>query len=231
MTEKRKLNPLIPIMAILLIALALLCYKFWTDKTDAEKLAAEYKTSYDNLVEETEKAKQEEAAKAKAAEEAAAKAAKLAEDYQNNYNQIVYSMLEDAALAEDLGNLIIKVWHNAIWQTSDEETDRYTKENGGFVSDFNDALGNLYNDSEFASQALLLSKNQQSIKDEMKLMLEPPQGFENAFKALEGMYNSYIQFTNIVLRCDGSYNSFSEDFASADEDLSQKYHGTELYVK
>jgi hypothetical protein len=100
-----------------------------------------------------------------------------------------------------------------------------------FVSDFNDALRNLFDDVEFSKNASKLSNNQQRIKDEMKSMLNPPEGYENAFKALESMYNSYISFTNIVIRCDGSLESFSNDFSEADEKLIELYHGAELYVK
>ncbi|MCR4677539.1 MAG: hypothetical protein K5679_02160 [Lachnospiraceae bacterium] len=224
MEEKRRLNPIIPILSVLLAAAIGLCIFLWMGKSKAEKLAEEYKTSYDNLVEENEKAK-------KAEEEAKKEAAKVAKQYQEDYNALVADMLDDAVLAENLGNLIINVWNNAIFSKADEETDKYTKQNGKFVSDFNDALSNLWNDKELNEQVSALSDNQKDIKDRMKNMLNPPEGFESAFSALEAMYNSYISFTNIVLRCDGSLNSFSEDFSSADESLSQLFTAAELYVK
>ena len=127
-------------------------------------------------------------------------------------------------------NLIIKVWHNAIFNTADEETDKFTKKNGVFVTDFNDALNSLFSDEEFSKNLLSLSDNQKQIKDDMKKMLNPPEGYENAFKALENLYNSYITFSNIVLNCNGSLESFSNEFGAADEDLIQKYHAAELYI-
>lgn len=224
MEEKRRLNPIILILSVLLAVAVGLCIFLWMSKSKAEKLAEEYKTYYDNLVEENEKAK-------KAEEKAKKEAAKVAKQYQEDYNALVADMLDDAVLAENLGNLIIKVWGNAILSKADEETDKYTKQNGKFVSDFNDALGNLWSDKEFNEQVSALSDNQKDIKDRMKNMLNPPEGFENAFSALEAMYNSYISFSNIVLRCEGSLNSFSEDFSSADESLSQMFTAAELYVK
>lgn len=224
MEEKRRLNPIILILSVLLAVAVGLCIFLWMSKSKAEKLAEEYKTYYDNLVEENEKAKMAE-------EKAKKEAAKVAKQYQEDYNALVADMLDDAVLAENLGNLIIKVWGNAILSKADEETDKYTKQNGKFVSDFNDALGNLWSDKEFNEQVSALSDNQKDIKDRMKNMLNPPEGFENAFSALEAMYNSYISFSNIVLRCEGSLNSFSEDFSSADESLSQMFTAAELYVK
>ncbi len=215
-TVTRKSNPLLPaliVLIVLFVALAGLCVKLWLDKTAAEQQVAEYKDSYDALIEEMEEAEIR------------------AEEYQAKYNQLAGDMLNDAVIAENMGNLTISVWHNAIFGTRDDETDPYTMENGAFVSDFNDALGNLFNDEEFMDEGTTLYSNQLRIQKEMKEMLNPPEGFENAFKALESMYNSYITFTNIVLNCNGSLESFSNDFGEADEDFVRKYEATELYVK
>ncbi len=221
--QKKQFNPIIPVLitgAVLLIALSVLCFKLWQGKKKAEQTAAEYKASYENLLEENRKA------------DAAAKAAKKkGEEYQASYNRLVYDMVNSAALAENKGNLIIKVWSNAIWSEVDSETDKYTKKNGQFVSDFNDALASLFTDEDFVEDMCLLSDGQDDIKKAMKDMLDPPEGYENAFKALESMYNSYIEFSNIVIRVDGSLESFSNDFAEADDDLGEKYHAAELYVK
>ena len=224
MEERRKLNPLIPILAGLLVLVSALCIFLLIKKNKAEQLAETYKNSYDSIVEEMESAKRAE-------EEAKQKQEQEAKDYQSQYNDLVYSMLDDAVLAENIGNLIISVWHNAIWEVSDVETDKYTKVNGVIVSDFNDALMNLFNDAEYSRNLSTLSDNQWQVKEKMKKMLNPPEGYENAFKALESMYNSYISFTNIVLRCEGSLESFSNDFGDADENLNEQYHGEELYVK
>ena len=224
MEERRRLNPLIPILAGLLVLVSALCVFLWIKKNKAEQLAETYKNSYDSIVEEMEAAK-------KAEEEAKQKQEQEAKNYQSDYNDLVYSMLDDAVLTENMGNLIISVWHNTIWGVSDVETDKYTKVNGVFVSDFNDALINLFNDAEFSSNISILSDNQWQVKEKMKNMLNPPEGYENAFKALESMYNSYISFTNIVLKCEGSLESFSNDFGEADEKLNEQYRGAELYVK
>ena len=220
MKENKKLKRLIPFLAFFLVLLSGLCIFFFLEMTEAEKRADEYKAAYEALVEETENAKQAEA-----------DAKITASAYQAEYNQLVSCMLDDAVLAENMGNLIVSVWHNAIWSMSDEETDKYTKVNGQFVSDFNQALSNLFNNEEYRKNYSLLSANQYQVRDKMKEMLHPPEGYEYAFKALEGLYNAYISFTNIVLRCDGSLESFSNDFDNADEVLINSYHGAELYVK
>lgn len=192
MDEKRNINPLLPILSILLVVVSALCIFLWIQKSEAEKRA---------------------------------------ESYQASYNQLVSYMLDDAAMAENLGNLIISVWNNAIWSVDDSETDPYTKFNGEFVSDFNDALGNLFNDEEFNQNASALASNQQQVRDEMKGMVNPPEEYASAYKALENMYNAYISFTDTVLRCEGSLESFSNEFADADDKFIEFYHLAELYVK
>lgn len=216
----KKLRRLIPFLVFFLVLLSGLCIFFFLEMTAAEERAEEYKAAYEALVEDTRKAKQ-----------ADAEAKKAAEDWQVAYNQLVSDMLDDAVLAEKMGNLIVSVWHNAIWKTEDEETDPFTRENGVFVSDFNDALRNLFNSEEFSNHSSILSANQYQVRKQMKEMLHPPEGYENAMKALENLYNSYLSFTNIVLRCNGSLESFSNDFGSADKEFNNYYLGAELYAK
>lgn len=155
----------------------------------------------------------------------------IAASYQNKYNELVALMLDEGSEAEDMGNLIVAVWHNAIYSTSDVETDKYTKENGKFVSDFNDALANLFFDPEYSKREENLRENQLLVREQMKEMLDPPDGFENAFKALENMYLAYIRFTDHIIECNGSYDSFSSEFSDRDHKLSECYTAAELYVR
>lgn len=216
MSEKKKINPLLIVLLILvpifLIIIALLvgiCIKLSVDKAQAEKLTNEYKA----VIEEQKEAE------------------KTASEYQLAYNKLILAMLDDAALAESNGNLIIQVWNNAIWNKQDVATDKYTMVDGKFVSDFNDALSNLFNDESFSTDRARLSANQQRIKTDMKEMVNPPEGYEEAYKALKDLYDSYLSFSNIVLNCNGSLNSFSDDFSEADKDILKKYNAAELYAK
>lgn len=215
MAEK-KINPLlivllvlVPIFLIIIALLVGLCIKLSVDKAQAEKLADEYKA----VIEEQKEAE------------------KSASEYQSAYNKLVLAMLDDAALAESSGNLIIQVWNNAIWNKQDGATDKYTMVDGEFVSDFNDALSNLFSDESFSTDMAKLSANQQQIKADMKEMVNPPEGYEEAYKTLKDLYDSYLSFSNIVLNCNGSLESFSNDFSEADEDILKKYNAAELYAK
>lgn len=200
---------LVPIFFIVISLLVVFCIKLSDDKAQAEKLANEYKA----IIEEQKETE------------------KSASEYQLAYNKLVLSMLDDAALAESNGNLIIQVWSNAIWNKQDGATDKYTMVDGKFVSDFNDALSNLFSDESFSTDMEKLSANQQRIKVDMKEMVNPPEGYEEAYKTLKDLYDSYLSFSNIVLECNGSLESFSNDFSEADKDILKKYNTAELYAK
>ena len=246
--ERKRHKLLIPILFVIVIILVILCCMLLWGDSKAEKASAEFKAAYDELLEkneETVQAAEEYRLSAEEyrlsyeqlveniqrVEEEKRNSAQLAEDYQNRYNRLVRDILDDAALAERMGNLIISVWHNAIWKNRDDETDRYTILDGSFVSDFNDALWNLFNDEDFSGDVSALAYHQFLIRDTMKEMLEPPDGFENALNALESLYISYLSFTNIVINCNGSLESFSKDFSDADKDFMQQYHIAELYAE
>ena len=216
MIEREKTNSLlvvllvlVPIFLIVIALLVVLCIKLSDDKAQAEKLASEYKAIIEDQ-KETEKS---------------------ASEYQLVYNKLVLAMLDDAVLAELNGNLIIQVWSNAIWNKQDDATDKYTMVDGKFVSDFNDALSSLFSDESFSTDMEKLSTNQQRIKADMKEMVNPPEGYEEAYKTLKDLYDSYISFSNIVLECNGSLESFSNDFSEADKDILKKYNTAELYAK
>lgn len=77
--------------------------------------------------------------------------------YMENYASALSAMEEGVSTAEDCGNLIKAVWNNAIYEESDESTDKYTRVNGKFV-DFNDAISNLNADEEFQKNLIMLVK-------------------------------------------------------------------------
>ena len=91
---------------------------------------------------------------------AAEEYAQRVEEYSDNLKLATVTMLTGASDAESSANLIKQVWYNAIYEKRDDKTDKYTRPKGYFVSDFNDALGNLYADSSFSSKISSMADNQ-----------------------------------------------------------------------
>lgn len=155
---------------------------------------------------------------------------KISEQYKLDISEAVYLMLNGSADAEECGNLIIKVWHHTIFEVSDEESDKFTKVDGVFHSDFNDSLSALINDEEFSKKIGSLLDNQDEVKQKMRELNSPPDDCRDAFEELKKYYEAYMKFTDHVIDMDGSLNTFSDDFVKYDEELMTCYNNMDIYI-
>lgn len=126
---------------------------------------------------------------------AAKEYAESVKTYSDNLELATVTVLKGAGDAEDCGNLIKNVWYNAIYKEKDDETDKYTRPDGYFVSDFNDALGNLFVDSSFSSKIDSIDKNQDTVNSLMKKLKNPPEEYKDAYDALSDFYDAYLALT------------------------------------
>ena len=161
----------------------------------------------------------------------AVKQAEQAEkDYKQKISNTAATILSGASEAESCGNLIKKVWYNAINKEYDNETNEYTRPSGYYV-DFNTALQNLFSDSEFSTKISLIENNQSVVQGMMKELKNPPEGNQEAYSAITELYNAYLKLTNLVVNPQGSLQTFSENFNSADSETSNKYDAMKLYLE
>ncbi len=158
------------------------------------------------------------------------KAADAASAYSSNLKTISVLMISGAADAESAGNLIKSVWYNAIYEERDSSTDKYTRPDGYFVDDFNEALGNLFSDSSFVDKINGIKDNQDSVARYIKELRNPPEEFEEAYDAVKNCYDAYLTFTNLVVSPTGSLTTFSSNFNDADSDLVNKYNTLKSFV-
>lgn len=165
------------------------------------------------------------------AAKAATEAQKQSQEYGTNLNLAAYSMLSGASDAETCGNLIKKVWYNAIYEESDSKTDKYTKPNGYFVSDFNDALQNLFSDSSFSSQIADINSNKDTVNSLMKKLKNPPEEYKDAYEVLSKLYDAYISLTNLATDPTGSLQTFSRNFNDADNETLNCYNALKMYLE
>lgn len=150
--------------------------------------------------------------------------------YKSDLTEISGMILDSAKEIESAGNTTLAVWHNAIFEKSDPETDKFTCPDGRFVDDFNTALDNLYKDDSYSQIIQDIQNDQAEILAKMKEMNKPPKGCEEEYKALKDCYDSYMTFANIVISPNGSYNSVSEEFHNADEALLKHYTSLITYT-
>lgn len=165
--------------------------------------------------------------KKKAAEEYAQRI----EEYSDNLELATMTMLSGASDAETSGNLIKQVWYNAIYEKQDDKTDKYTKPKGYFVSDFNDALGDLYADSSFSSKISSIKDNQETVNGLMKKLKNPPDEYKDAYEAISELYDAYISLTNCATDPSGSLQTYSSNFNDADSNTLNAYNAMKLYLE
>lgn len=158
------------------------------------------------------------------------KTARLSQEYEEALESATNTMLLGAVDAEDVGNLVKNVWYNAIYEEADPETDEYTRPNGYFVEDFNEALNNLFADASFNAMLSVVESKQERVTEMMKDLRNPPDEFEEAYDAIKDLYDAYNALTNLVTDPSGSLTSFSQSFHDADTEFANCYNAMELYI-
>ncbi len=165
------------------------------------------------------------------AQKAAEEAQEMRQEYLANLNFAVISMLSGAGDAETCGNLIKSVWYNAIYEEEDDSTDEYTRPNGYFVSDFNDALSNLFSDESFSADISDIKSNRDTVQSWMKNLKYPPEEYKDAYEAVNDMYDAYIALTNLVINPSGNLQTFSNNFIDADNEVLNTYNSVKVYLE
>ena len=148
-------------------------------------------------------------------------------DYMANYGSVVYKMLSGATEAETVCGLIHDVWYDAIYDKYSDRSYKYTKG----TDDFNEALANLFSDSSFKSKVSSIEDNQSEVDRLMKELKNPPDVYDDAYDALQDLYEIYSKLTNMAVNPTGSLSSFTSDFNSADSDFLTYYNKAKLYIE
>lgn len=155
---------------------------------------------------------------------------KTQQEYKNAYNEYI-SNLEQAQIlmisggsdAESLCNLTLRVWGNAIYKDKDDETDKYTRPDGKWVSDFNEALANLYLDSDTQDTISDIKSNQTSVKELIKKLQNPPEGLDKCYDTVSDLYEAYKTLTDLAISPSGNYSGFSTNKSNAVSDFMSAF--------
>ena len=159
--------------------------------------------------------------------------------YLSNLSEVTTTMFSGASEAEDAGGLIHDVWYNTIYKKRDDTTDKYTLINNEessysyntFYSDFNNSLSNLFNDPSFQIKIAIVKENQESTQELMRKLKEVPEGYQEAYEAVNTLYDSYLELTNLVINPTGSLSSYTEKFNEADSNVVKYYKSMQVYIE
>lgn len=158
-------------------------------------------------------------------------AEKNAKAYFNKLESATTTMFSGCASAESAAGLIHDVWYNAIYEKSDSQTDEFTKPDGYFVSDFNDALFNLQMDSSFSADIKSIESNQETVEKMMKQLKNPPEEHKEAYDTLKEFYDCYLEFTNLAVNPTGNLTSYTSDYNDLDSEVMNKYKKMKMYFE
>ena len=249
MEDNRKLNPLLIVLAFTTLLLGTLCVILFLGKNKAENSLDEIKAQYDSLLadntnlqqtynvlfdehQQTVNAYSKLVQEKKEAELAAEEEKKRTLEYETDLRDVVYLMLDGAALSEQCANITQSVWNNCIYEKKNEETDKYTlNDKGKFFDDFNDALSNLFNDYEYADKYWKIKDNQSEVTKRIRNLKNPPNEWKDAYSELMLYYDSYYDFTELILNTRCSLKEFSEYFKTYDTETVKHYNKMKLYLE
>ena len=151
--------------------------------------------------------------------------------YEDKMEKAYDTMVSSAADAEKYCSLQSKVWRNSIYEQSNTETDKYTKdENGRFYSDFNDALGSFYDGEGLLYLSVSLSIS--DVDNYMSELKKAPKKFEEEYAALKQLYVAYSDLADLVIGTSSySLNSFNDALESAKSSYKSAESSARLVLK
>lgn len=139
-------------------------------------------------------------------------------DYINKLNTLQSNMLTGAAEAEEMCNLIGKVWYNSIYEERDTETDKYCLI-GSYFNDFNTSLEFLFQDDEIIVKLSAIESSQTLVDKDIKDLGTALAGLENCYHDILDLYESFNTLTNLAISPEGNYNSYTSSVRSSANDF------------
>lgn len=152
------------------------------------------------------------------------------EEYRNNITNLKVAMISSGSEAEELLNLTSKVWTNAIYENEDIETNQYTKPKGFFVSNFNIALENLFNDGEIIQTVKNIKDGQMNVSEIIKKLNNPPEEYKSIYDTLMDMYTSYQSITDLAVNPKGNLQTFNNNKNEKIDKFMELYNKVEAQL-
>lgn len=155
---------------------------------------------------------------------------KAKQQYQSDLKAATTTMLTGGTIAEDAGGLIHDVWYDTIYENDRASTRKYTKKSSySFNDDFNTSLMKLMFDDDFSKKLDEIKGNQDSVRQYMKDLKNPPEGCEDAYGDLKTLYDWYTKLTELAVNPSGNLNSYTSSFNEADQGFANAYKTMQMH--
>lgn len=150
-------------------------------------------------------------------------AKKASEQYATNINLLMGDMISSGAEAENLMHLTSKVWYNTIYEKFDSETDKYTRKNGYWASDFNNSLGYLFDDSSTKTKIKDMESAETKASEIMKKLQNPPAEYEKVYDTLLELHSSYQGLIDLATNPQGNLTTFNNSVNEKVDKFMESY--------
>ena len=152
-------------------------------------------------------------------------------EYIDNLHSFQLSVVLGGTKAEDLCNLTRQVWYDAIFEEYSAETEKYThNEFGRYVYDFNDALIALSADEDIQSQKGLISTYQDTARETMAELTNPPSGLDECYTVALDLYSEFNKLCNLAVSPSGSLQSYTDEINECDSEVGDLFERFSLIV-
>jgi len=159
-----------------------------------------------------------------------AKETELKNNYLKNLSTVIEKMNNGVIISQEITSITHEVWYNSIYKKYSWRTNDYTNSSYGF-NDFNISLGNLSRDQNIIAKKNNVKNIQLEVDELMKLLINPPQDFNNIYIDLDKLYRVFSSYTEIALNPSGSLTSFSSKLNDYDAEYVQSYNKMKIYIK
>ena len=142
-------------------------------------------------------------------------------------------IVKSGSEAESMANFISKIWHNAIYEESNWETNKYTIITPGSYSaywNFNIALANYSDDETTKLKRQRLENDQNEIKELMRSVQNPPTELRDTYNALNDLFDAYGKLIDLAIYPSGSLQTYNNTKNAAVSDFSSAYRLLETRI-
>ncbi|MCY8958239.1 hypothetical protein [Bacillus atrophaeus] len=135
------------------------------------------------------------------------------EAYSKKEESLVTDMTSLGVSSEEIINEVETTWHDVIFND-------LHKVNGKYVSDFNDALVQLYLGYEDEGKISDLEDTQETIEKQIKSMKNHPSEFDDNYDYLLEIYKNVKQLSDLAIEPKGSLETYKQEALDTDNATS-----------
>lgn len=150
------------------------------------------------------------------------------------YNSDIYDY---EAKAADLGadcaaidDLTVHVWYNCMFEEDDKTTNKYTKKNGVFYDDFNDALQSLFESNKYTNLKSNIETKKAKLDDLYSAVQDSSAGTQEEYDAVKALNEVAGDFYTVATTPTGSYDDYSTEAIKAGNSFMSKYNALDAIL-